>query len=83
LGVPPVCQPEAGQRDAREADAEFLQRRATRDGLGQAFREFIEVIVHTLAFLVFVTFLGAMHATQLAAGVAFEAHNGTWWYPRF
>ena len=33
-----IRQPEAGQRHAGEADAEFLQRRAARDGLGQIFR---------------------------------------------
>jgi hypothetical protein len=42
-----VRQPEAGQRHAGEADAEFLQRRAARDRLGQVLGEFIELIVHT------------------------------------
>jgi hypothetical protein len=32
-----VRQPEAGQRHARETNAEFLQRRAPRDGLGHRF----------------------------------------------
>src|SRR5439155_18046193 len=35
-----VRQPEAGQRQAGEAEAEFLQRPAARDGLSQAFGEF-------------------------------------------
>jgi len=35
-----VRQPEAGQRHAREAEAELLQRRAPRDRLGHAFGEF-------------------------------------------
>ena len=45
-----VRQPEAGERHAGEADAEFLQRRAPRDGLGQALGEFIELVVHTFPF---------------------------------
>jgi len=43
-----VGQPDAGQRHAGEADAEFLQRRAPRDRLGHAFGEFIELVVHIL-----------------------------------
>ena len=31
------CQPQRGQREASEADAEFLERRAARDGLGHRF----------------------------------------------
>ena len=46
----PVRQPEAGQRHAREAEPEFLQRRAAGDGLGQAFGEFIEFVVHNSLF---------------------------------
>ena len=42
-----ICQAEAGQRHASEADAEFLQRPASRNGLGQALGEFIELVVHT------------------------------------
>jgi len=45
-----IRQPEAGQRHAGEADAEFLQRCAARDGLGQALGEFIELVVHTFPF---------------------------------
>src|SRR5437667_8813857 len=44
-------QPEAGQRHAGEADAEFLQRHAARDRLGQAFGEFIELVVHVFPFV--------------------------------
>ena len=45
-----VRQPKAGQRHAREADAEFLQRRAARDRLGHAFGEIIELVIHTFPF---------------------------------
>jgi len=45
-----VRQPEAGQRHACEADAEFLQRPAPRNRLGQVFGEFIELVVHTFPF---------------------------------
>ena len=41
-----VRQPQRGQREAREAGAELLQRRAPRDGLGQALGQFIEFVVH-------------------------------------
>jgi hypothetical protein len=47
-----VRQAQRGQRDARETDAEFLQRAAARDGLGQAFGEFIEFVVHNSPFLI-------------------------------
>jgi hypothetical protein len=46
-----VRQPETGQRHSREADAEFLKRRAARDGLGHAFGQFIEFVVHDFSFL--------------------------------
>jgi hypothetical protein len=46
-----VRQPEAGQRHAGETDAEFLERRAARDRLGQAFGEFIEFVIHTFPFV--------------------------------
>src|SRR5439155_22467248 len=39
-----------GQRDTREANAEFLQRSAPRDGLSQTFGQFIEFVVHNLHF---------------------------------
>src|SRR5207247_1653676 len=45
-----VCQPEAGQRHAGKADAEFLQSRAARDRLSQALGEFIELGVHNSPF---------------------------------
>jgi len=41
-----VRQPKAGQRHARQSDAEFLQRPAARDRLGYALGEFIEFVVH-------------------------------------
>ena len=46
-----VRQPEAGQRHAREADSEFLQRRAARNGLSQALCQFIELVVHIFSFV--------------------------------
>jgi len=46
-----ACQPEAGQRHARETDAKFLQCRAARDRLGQALGEFIEFVVHSFSFV--------------------------------
>src|SRR5207245_482533 len=39
--------PEACQRHAGKADAEFLQRRPARDRLGHALSECIEFIVHS------------------------------------
>ena len=43
LAIKKICgrlvrQPEAGQRHSRETNAEFLQRRAPSDRLGQTFR---------------------------------------------
>ena len=56
-----VRKPETRQRHAGETEAEFLQRRAARDGLGQAPGEFtrcdsatarrVEFIVHTVPFI--------------------------------
>jgi hypothetical protein len=40
--------PKTRQRNAGEADAEFLQRRAARNGLRHALGEFIECVVHTV-----------------------------------
>src|SRR5207253_3714951 len=45
-----VRQPQGGQRDTHEADAEFLQRPAARDGSGQALGQFIEFVVHNFPF---------------------------------
>jgi len=42
-----IRQPEAGQRHAGETEAKLLERRAARDRLGYALREFIEFVVHT------------------------------------
>jgi hypothetical protein len=39
------------QRHARETNAEFLQRRAARDGLSQTLCEFIEFVLHNLVCL--------------------------------
>ncbi len=50
-----IRQPEAGQRHSRQADAEFLERRAAGDGSGQAFGEFIELTVHTIPFSCFLS----------------------------
>jgi hypothetical protein len=46
-----VRQPEAGQRHAREADAEFLQCRTARDRLGEALGKFIELVGHRFLLL--------------------------------
>ena len=52
-----IRQPEAGQRHPGEAEAEFLQRRAARDRLGQTLGEFIELVVHNfLSFLLWAAF---------------------------
>jgi hypothetical protein len=74
-GVCSVCQPEAGERHAGEADAEFLQRRAPRDRLGHAFGEFIEFVVHIFPSHVVVCgclwflFVGcAMHFFKVSEG---------------
>jgi hypothetical protein len=52
LGV--IRQPEAGESQAGQADAEFLERLAARGGLGQTFGQLIEFVVHTLPFVLFV-----------------------------
>jgi len=39
-------QPEARERHAGQAEAEFLQRLPSGDGLGHAFGQFIELVVH-------------------------------------
>jgi len=50
-GLCSVCQPEAGQRHASEADAKFLQRRTARDRLGHLLCQFIEFGVHAFPFV--------------------------------
>src|SRR5258705_6234753 len=52
LRVTLICEPQRGQDDTRDADSEFLQRPASRDGLRQAFGEFIEFVVHSRGLLV-------------------------------
>src|SRR5687767_10863751 len=69
-----VRQPETGERHAGEADAEFLQRHPTRNGLGQALGEFIELVVHIFPF-VFVVCVG-LSPYRLAA-----LHQGVRTYP--
>ena len=59
-----VRQPEARQRHAGEADAEFLQRRAPRDRLGQAPGEFIEFVAHTFPFILVVSLLIVCHICE-------------------
>jgi hypothetical protein len=44
-------QRETGQRHANETEAEFLQRRATRNRLSHVLGEFIEFVVHVLSIL--------------------------------
>jgi hypothetical protein len=64
-----------------QADTEFLQRAAARDGLSQAFRQFIECIIHNFPFpfwcpvMVFLrsasaagTFVGTVAAVGRASG---------------
>ena len=46
-----VREPERGQRHSHKSDAEFLQRRAPRDGLGQALGQLIEFVVHNFLFI--------------------------------
>jgi hypothetical protein len=46
----PGLQPEAGQRNAAQGEAEFFQRLPARDGLGQSLGQFIEYVVHDLPF---------------------------------
>jgi len=43
-----VRQPETGQREAGEPDAEFLERAAPRDGLGQTLGQVIEFVVNSV-----------------------------------
>src|SRR5437773_220748 len=60
-------QPQRGQRDSRETGAEFLQRASPRDGLGQAFGQFIEFVVHNFPFiLVWFWFQSCMENLQRA-----------------
>jgi len=46
-----VSQPQGGEHNTSEADAEFLQHPAPRDGLGQALGRFIEFVVHDFPFV--------------------------------
>jgi hypothetical protein len=48
-----VCQPKARRGYAGESYAQFLQRRAAGDRLGQGFGEFIEFVAHVFYSLVF------------------------------
>ena len=43
--------PEARQRHSGDTDAEFFQRCAARDGLGEDLSEFIELVVHKISFI--------------------------------
>jgi hypothetical protein len=45
-----ACEPQCRKRYTREADAEFFQRPAARNGLGQTLGEFIEFVVHNFSF---------------------------------
>jgi hypothetical protein len=47
-----VRQPEAGERHARQAGPELLECGTAGDGLGEAFGEFIEFVVHGFVFVV-------------------------------
>jgi hypothetical protein len=57
VGLGGVPQPQRRQRDTREADAEFLQRPAAGDRLGQAFSQFIELVIHNFPFRFVVSFV--------------------------
>ena len=57
-----VCESEGGQRQAGEADAEFLQRLSPRDRLGQALGEFIEWVVHIFSFWLLVVVSCSVYA---------------------
>jgi len=46
-----VGQSERGQQRSREAGAEAPERLPTRDGLGQALGQFIELVVHNFPFV--------------------------------
>jgi hypothetical protein len=48
---PPICQAEAGQRHAGQADAKFLQRLPPRCCLSQLLGQFIEFVIHTFPFV--------------------------------
>jgi hypothetical protein len=65
-----VRQPEAGQRDAGKADAEFLQRLSPGDRLRHAFCELIEFVVHTFPFVWFVMLCGNLPWSYRADQVA-------------
>jgi hypothetical protein len=56
-----VCQPEAGESHADQADPEFLERLPPADGLGHAFGEFIEFVIHTFPFVLW--FVGGLSLT--------------------
>jgi hypothetical protein len=63
-----IRQPQRGQRDARKAEAEFLQRPAASDGLGQALGQFIEFVVHKAFLVLGSTNLGSIGINQPKAG---------------
>jgi hypothetical protein len=46
-----VGQPEAGQRQTGQAQAEFFQRLPTGSGLGHSRGQFIEFVIHNFPFV--------------------------------
>src|SRR6185295_14817922 len=58
----------AGERKTHEADAEFLQRPAPRDGLGQVLGQFIEFVVHNFSFVLAVVDHGLTGEILIPAG---------------
>src|SRR6266498_4471020 len=60
-----VRQPQRRQRDTREAEAEFLERPAPRDRLGQALGQFIEFVVHNFPFVLVLWFGVSGSATDV------------------
>src|SRR5262245_4778985 len=64
-----VRQPQRGQSDACNTEAEFLQRPAPRDGLGHALGQFIEFVVHNFSLcLVCPSFNPSVLATRTESG---------------
>ena len=57
---------------ADNADAEFLQRRAARDRLGEALGEFIELVVHNSVLQVFDSFTISVRSELIVCGCIYD-----------
>ena len=77
LGLGFVRQPKRREREAREAEADFLQRCAARDGLREALGEFIELVVHNFPFVFWFCFLGgsSAHAPEIGSKGMFQGED--------